>query len=167
MLTLGPVGEGARRAQCRKWLAFLDAAKLEWWRVEGLKSSIKTARARVEDGELPPMVLEKACHEGMSRLAQVYPYVLWGPGPWDVAPERRVAGLWPERRRIIRVVERRIVCIIWERSGSMGVLEHIKTFQCGSRQRYWLVVGEGQYRLLGLSGKGIWQMHGRWSHVDV
>lgn len=167
MLILGPVGEGARRAQCQKWLAFLDAACLEWWRVEGHKTSIKVARARMEGGELPPVILEKACHEGMRRVATIYPYVLWGPGPWDAAPIRRVVGLWPCKRRIMRAITRHVVGVIGEPPGTMGVAAHIKTLQAARKQRYWLVVGEQQYRLLARYGTGIWCMKGRWSHVDV
>ena len=164
MLILGPVGEGTRREQCRKWLAFLDAAKLEWWHLAGRRPSLIMARARVEDGAVPPMLLEQMCHEGMRRVARVYPYVLWGPGPWDVAPVRRVVGPWPEKRRLMRALEHRQVGLIGERSGSMEVEEYITAGKSAPRQRYWLVVGERQYRLLGLGGKGMWMMRGRWSH---
>ena len=167
MFVLGPVGEGTRRDQCRKWIAFLDAARLAWWGMEHVKASMKLARARVEDGELPPMILEQACHEGMRRVACLFPYILWGPGPWDVAPMRRVAGFWPCKRRIMRALGRRILpaaghASLWSGAQAMTGSRWRKL---GAEQRYWLHVEERQYQLLGLNGKGIWIMHGRWSHV--
>ena len=160
MLTLGPVGEGARREQCRKWLAFLDAAHLAWWNVERRKKSIRVARERVEDGERPPMVLDQACHEGMRQLALEYPYVLWGPGPWDAAPERRRVGFWPQRRRMARARARGI---LGEWCRSFPVEEAWRVLVV-PRQRYWLFVSERRYQVHELDGTGIWVMCGKWSH---
>ena len=109
---------------------------------------------------MPPMILEKACHEGMRRVARIYPYVMWGPGPWDVAPARRVAGLWPDRRRLARAVARGTVHILW--AGRAGI-----TMEGPQHRRYWLEIEPKHYALLALNGKGIWQMQGEWSHVDV
>lgn len=161
MLVLGPVGEGTRREQCRKWLAFLDAAHLAWWDVERRRRSIKQARARVEDGERPPVILEHACHEGMRQLALEYPFVHWGPGPWDATPERRRVGFWPQRRRMARALARGAVGE-WRRRMTIEEAWRVLVLE---RQKYWLLVTESAYSLYELDGTGIWTMQGKWSHV--
>ena len=155
MLMLGPMGEGTRRAQCRKWIACLDAAKLDWWQRENRRSSMKIARERVQDGALPPVLLEKACHAGMKQLALVYPYVLWGAGPWDVAPGRRHIGFWPQRGMMMRALHRGTM--LRRASSERGWGWHERG------QKWWLVVEAESYSVYGLYGDGEWCMQGRWS----
>lgn len=153
MLILGPVGGGSRREQALACLAHLDSAELEWWRVESLHKSVKIARAVLEAGEQPPRLLEQTIDNGMRRLARRVSYVLWGPGPWDARPEKQVAGFWPKKGALMRALK----------VGGIRRMDEYK--EPTIYQRYWLRVRPGEYSLHGLSKKGIWIMHGRWTTV--
>lgn len=153
MLILGSVGAGTRREQALASLAYLDNAGLEWWRVESLQHSIKVAREQLQAGEQPSRILELALDNGMCRLARRLPYVLWGSGPWDVRPEKQVAGLWPNKQLLMQALH-------------LGrVRRSDQHREATTYQKYWLVITPESYQLQGLSKKPIWIMHGRWTTV--
>ena len=144
MMTLGPVPVG-------EWLELLDNGSLVWWRDQCKRSEVRVARERWDSGARMHPVLAMAINEGMVRLSKRLPFVQWG-FPSRTGREKKL-GFYPERGRIVRALGKGEVVLIQHGEEKPALREW---------QKYWLVVADEEYRLVGVSGKVVWVMPERW-----
>lgn len=163
LIRLGAFGEGTLRQQTQFRLAYVEQAKLDWWRKAKLGTALKQALRHFEEERTPGSLLLSALNEALKRIAKRWPYVEWSQGGKD-----QLMGFWPDRRAMAHGEneQRLFPLCAYALKPRPPAGFYINQQTIHHRQKYWCIYDRRQFGIYTLFGRPFWLVQGTWTQRD-